>query len=150
MFDPEKWTKERKDDFILVYDQLEEKTSVQTGDQGGQQGGQGASGQALRPDAVCVCTAADAEAFLVLYDAPQDLIAKVLGATVVLGVRLCRVRCPVCASPHVLHVLSAAFSSTTYGRANAPAHAMIESVRQHNLSGVWMDTAMCSFGLRSS
>jgi hypothetical protein len=51
VFDPEKWTKERKDDFILVYDQLEEKTSVQTGDQGGQQGGQGASGQALRPDA---------------------------------------------------------------------------------------------------
>jgi hypothetical protein len=33
VFDPEKWTKERKDDFILVYDQLEEKTAVQSGDQ---------------------------------------------------------------------------------------------------------------------
>uniref|UniRef100_A0A7S1N8S3 NOT2/NOT3/NOT5 C-terminal domain-containing protein n=1 Tax=Eutreptiella gymnastica TaxID=73025 RepID=A0A7S1N8S3_9EUGL len=35
VFDPEKWTKEQKDDFILVYDQLEEKTSVQTGEQAG-------------------------------------------------------------------------------------------------------------------
>lgn len=29
VFDPNKWLKERKDDYTLVYDQLEEKTSVQ-------------------------------------------------------------------------------------------------------------------------
>lgn len=53
VFDPEKWTKERKDDFILVYDQLEEKTSVQTGEQSGQPPAapaQGGTFQAACPD----------------------------------------------------------------------------------------------------